>query len=422
MKVIVSNTVTLNGGDAAILHAVVAMIREAFGEQVDVVVYDSQPEVASRYHDGFDFRRLIFDATRDARYSRVARIQVLMAAYALRAGWRAVARLICPEQMWPTLEEYAGADLICSTGGTYLVEHYEIDHRLFDFELCRILGTPLVFFTQSLGPFTDPRNVERLRAVFTRAPFVLLRDERSRGHLLDIGVPPQRLSVCADAVFALADEEQVEEGKVRAIPDVAPRVAISVRHWTHFARRSPERGMALYRASVAAIVTELVQSHGAKVTFVSTCQGISEYWTHDTHTADEIVALVDEEVRTHVRVDRGFHDPLALRDMLATFDFVVATRMHAVILSLIAGTAVLPIAYEFKTQELFEGLGAADLVLDIDAMTPADSLSKLAMFLETFDECWRTQIFEGVLLERRRAQKGIEALRRLKPMLERGGH
>ena len=43
------------------------------------------------------------------------------------------------------------------------------------------------------------------------------------------------------------------------------------------------------------------------------------------------------------------------------FDFVVATRMHMMILSLCVGTPVLPIAYEFKTKELAARLGIADV-------------------------------------------------------------
>jgi colanic acid/amylovoran biosynthesis protein len=412
VKIIVSNTVTLNGGDAAILHAVVKMIHLAYPD-AEVAVYDSQPDVAAKYHNHWTFRRLMYDATRKRLVPPVARTRLMKAAKMLAAGNEAGARVVCPSDIWASLLEYRDADLVASTGGTYLVEHYDIRHRLFDFELCRVLDTPLVFFTQSLGPFENPVNVRDVRNAFTRAPFALMRDQRSFDHLVDIGVPPDNLVVCADSVFALAEDDTVKAAISRRLPARGLKVAVSVRHWTHFASRTPEEGMNQYRRSIAAVVSRLVRHYDATVTFVSTCQGIEEYWTHDTETADEIVALLAADVRDAVTVDYDFHDPLDLRDDLAGYDMVVATRMHAAILSLIAGTAVLPVAYEFKTTELFDVLGAPELVLDIDDMTPQASLATLELFLDRFDDDYRAGVFEAVLGEKARALRGVELLQAL---------
>src|SRR3546814_6657409 len=70
--------------------------------------------------------------------------------------------------------------------------------------------------------------------------------------------------------------------------------------------------------------------------------------------------------RSRVRVDDRFHTPEALRDRYAGYDMVVATRMHAAILALCAGTPVMPLAYEFKTAELFGRLGFAGKVPSIE--------------------------------------------------------
>ncbi|HMO11900.1 MAG TPA: polysaccharide pyruvyl transferase family protein, partial [Actinotalea sp.] len=61
-----------------------------------------------------------------------------------------------------------------------------------------------------------------------------------------------------------------------------------------------------------------------------------------------------------------------LVDALAGFDLVVSTRLHGAILALDAGTPVLPIAYEFKTQQVMDQLGLGGFVTDIrDATGPA---------------------------------------------------
>lgn len=60
---------------------------------------------------------------------------------------------------------------------------------------------------------------------------------------------------------------------------------------------------------------------------------------------------------------------------LQDFDLCIGTRMHMCILSLISGTPVLPIAYEFKTQELFGEIGLKEWVTDIEVIEP-DAFAK----------------------------------------------
>ena len=50
MKVLITNTVVLNGGDAAILLALERHVRAVFGAGVEIVVADTQPELARRYY------------------------------------------------------------------------------------------------------------------------------------------------------------------------------------------------------------------------------------------------------------------------------------------------------------------------------------------------------------------------------------
>jgi colanic acid/amylovoran biosynthesis protein len=73
-------------------------------------------------------------------------------------------------------------------------------------------------------------------------------------------------------------------------------------------------------------------------------------------------------MRDHVRLDDTFHPPRELLARLREFDIVIATRMHMAILALCAGVPVVPIAYEFKTSELFRALGLDQWVHDIETV------------------------------------------------------
>jgi colanic acid/amylovoran biosynthesis protein len=206
VRVAVTNTVVLNGGDAAIALAIVESL-ERIAPRATVELHDAQPDVAARYYPALTFKRSLASTLRSRRGSRLIReldrARLLAAARLLRRpGTSSIVSMICRSHEKARLANYRGIDLIVSTGGTYLVEIYDISARLFELELAQAMGVPVVFFTQSLGPFNDARNRRRLKRIFSRSPLVLLRDAQSLHHLREIGVPDRALHVAADAVFA----------------------------------------------------------------------------------------------------------------------------------------------------------------------------------------------------------------------------
>jgi len=164
---------------------------------------------------------------------------------------------------------------------------------------------------------------------------------------------------------------------------------------------APDRS-SKYRETVAAMVEYLVRTENAEVTFISTCQGAPEYRYDDSAVASEIAETLPEDVRSKVMVDNEFHAPERLKEILGKFDLVIATRMHMAILSMCAGTPVLPIAYEFKTKELFDGLELGEWVLDIDTLEPGRSVRTLSEFIVSLDRI-RDMMAPHILRRRREA-------------------
>ncbi|MDX9863128.1 MAG: polysaccharide pyruvyl transferase family protein [Rhodospirillales bacterium] len=370
MKIAITNTAALNTGDAAILLATVDILRQMAGSHLEVTVFDQQASAASRYYPDFDFQPELFDQVvtwAGTRWTKAGIFLLLTAAAVWRSPLRWLWKRLLPSSVGAGLDRFAAADLVVSAGGTYLVPHYRIFPKILDLLVARSLRRPFVLFTQSLGPFPKQRRDWLLRHVLRRARVILVRDARSRRHLVEFGVSAERIALCADAVFAMAPLQPPAPVSGRA-GEGPLRVAISVRDWPHIGKGKAE-GMADYHAAVAELVRRLVETHGAEVTFLSTCQGALEYWTDDSRVADSVVALLSAEVRRHVRINRDFHTPQALLDLYGRFDLVVATRMHAAILALCAGVPVLPVAYEFKTVELFTALGLGDYVQSIETLS-----------------------------------------------------
>lgn len=384
MKAVITNAVPLNTGDAAILRATVAILRNAF-PGIEVAVYGEQTETAATLYPETEFRRSLYGQLDDwaqGRRRKLAAAALLFVAWASRFAFGARLAAMLPPSLRASLDEYRSADLVVSSGGTYLVPHYRLMPKLFDFLVTLALGRPLVLFTQSLGPFNGFWRRMLLRPILSRATLILVRDDRSRGHLRGLGVPAERIRVCADAAFALS-----RRGPRQAPASNGLRIAVSVRDWPHFTNLRSQQGMAQFADAMVALVQMLVDKFGADVTFLSTCQGIPEYWTDDSRLARAIEERLTGVARSRVRVDARFHTPEALRDRYAGFDVVIATRMHAAILALCAGTPVMPLAYEFKTAELFGRLGFAGMVPSIEGVDGGTLCSTFRQVLLRWQVC-----------------------------------
>lgn len=373
MKVVVTNTALANTGDAAIMLGTAEILRRALGDDLTIALRDQQPGAAGDKYPEFEVRPVLYDrliAWTGTRLVKPGMVLPLLTAVLWRTPLRGACLRLMPRQLRDDLADLASADLVVSAGGTYLVPHYRISPKLADLMVAAMLGTPYVLFTQSLGPFHGGGN-RLLKFVLRRARLILVRDPRSQTHLEEIGIDPTRVFQCADAAFAIAPPRSspVRQGRRPRL-----KIAISVRHWPHFKDDGDNRADAMesYRCAMTVLVRHLVDVHHARVTFISTCQGVETYWTDDSRVAEDIVAGLPGPIHRHIKVDNRFHRPEALLSILGGFDMVVATRMHAAILALVAGVPVLPIAYEFKTRELFTRLGFDDLVIDMDTLSATD--------------------------------------------------
>jgi colanic acid/amylovoran biosynthesis protein len=279
-----------------------------------------------------------------------------------------------------------GADLILSAGGTYLIENYSLWTNIWDYRLSLASNTPLFFFTQTLGPFTTKDNRRAFGRIFSKSVGIAVRDERSRDHLLQLGVEPSKICLSRDAAFVIEPEETR-----RPVGNL--RIAVSVRTMRLFTGGNPHQAEN-YKLSVSAMVTHAVRKFGADVTFLSTCQGIEEYWANDSIFANDVVATLPDDVVSGVTIDKEFRQPAEIVAAYQSFHLVIATRMHAAILSIVAGTPVIGIAYEFKLIELFRQLGLDRASVSTAEMSPVRCEYMLEEILNNL-ECWRVKVVDA---------------------------
>ncbi len=420
MKIIISNTVTLNGGDFAILESLIKILKRTYGEHIDCKVYDSHANVASKYYPYINYRTSLY-----TKYDRKSSTKInkrltsfikkfslnrlILAARLFSKKQYRIANLLLSKEERIDFNNYASADLIISTGGTYLVENYFLDARFFDYYFTLALNKPLIFFTQSLGPFRKPANKEAIRKIFEKAALILLRDKASLNNLKDIGVNVSKARVCADVVFSDASSSELEVAKYSKT-GTPLKVGISVRDWKFFTGRSQTEGIEKYYNSIAAISEYITIKNKGEIVFISTCQGIKEYRFDDSITAKNIYALLSDEAKQKTSVDSNFHTPDQLKAIFKNFDIVISTRMHGAIQALNVGVPVLPIAYEFKTKELFSKLINKDFILDIDTIEEKQAVKIFDQFLTCLPE-FRAALFDKVIEEHMSALKPIQYLK-----------
>lgn len=164
-----------------------------------------------------------------------------------------------------------------------------------------------------------------------------------------------------------------------------PRVGISARDCRRFFVGDPEEGQRRLQQAYAELCVELVRAEDADVVFVSTCQGLSSYWADDSRTAQEVVDSLPADVAARVVVERDHHSTAGLRGFFQELDLVVSTRLHGAILALTAGTPVVPIAYEFKTEEVFAQLGQPEMVHLIDDVNGRSLADGVCRYLREVD-------------------------------------
>lgn len=392
MKINITNIVALNGGDTAILYGMVKALKLAFGPETRFTIYARDPDVCNELYPDLEFRETLgFSANNHYFYGvrYLGRVFAILRKYRyLIAAWGMGKKLfffrwLLSKDDRESMMDYLSADLILSTGGTYLIEEYGITSQIIDYRISLLLNRPLAFYTQSLGPYDSPQNIKWMKSILPKLKMILLRDEKSYKNILALKLPELPVHITADAAFALMPEGQQitnENNTNRS----SLKIAVSVREWKHFKSKTNEQGALDYRKSLAYTLTELAKKN-TQITFISTCQGVAEY-TDDSIEADLVLNYIPQEYRSNIHITRDYIPFDKICKQLEDFDFLIGTRLHMTILSLISNTPVLPIAYEMKMKELFSKINLNEWVIDIETITPEEMNSKVNLFIQEYPE------------------------------------
>ena len=328
-KVLIANAVPTNNGDAALVFALRDKLIESGYE---VVISTLKKNVVEKLYPDVTWIKSEYE------YNRIERKLVFL----------------FPKFREKLLEFkirrnkiYSDIDIVISAPGGYINSYYGIEDRIYFMKyLKELYNHKLIMYSQSVGPLNDRDNII-LKDNMNMFDLFMVRDEASFKNVSEFS----NVIKTNDAAFLLNPMKLKEDIKTNT-------VGISVREWGHDGRDKDK-----YKELIKSIVYECVKN-GYDLEFISTCQGLDGY-VDDSKIAQEIVdELEDNEIRKKIVINKRYNNLTELRERISTFEFVIGTRLHMCILSILAGVPAFNISYEVKGRECYKILGLSEYSID----------------------------------------------------------
>ena len=393
-----------NLGDAAIQEALIGNFRK-YDPQVQLCGITLHPEsTAARHHipcyplaaisrpyyhakKGLQFPPTISAATSQlGRASRrqtfFERIKRAVRGLLFRIGLKPLVRLA--QECLHILRSYRllrSVDMLVVAGGGQLDEEWGGSwghpYALMKWAvLARVAGASVVFLSVG-GCRTDSRLTRLfLRIALSLACYRSYRDEGSRQLALAI-TPTADGPVVPDLAFSLPFTTQPSMATTNSAGlrvGVSPIAYARPGMWPTEDPAQYERYMTELASFVAALL-----GRGIFVTLFSSS-------SPDDQLFDDLRARIDPSLETEARARLLFGNVTSVQDLLVllhSLDFVVASRLHGLVLSFLAGKPSIALSYDRKVETLMTDVGLKAYCLDIRSFT---SENLLATFLSSPDQ------------------------------------
>lgn len=263
-------------------------------------------------------------------------------------------------------------DVVISKGGHmfyaarrwHVMEWANLFSHLYPLLVARKLGKPVVLWGHSLGPFADPGARRMASWILSGAKVVGVRESLSYNVALGLGIDSKKVRLIPDLAFAVqprATDRVAAAVRAKGLTAGA-FLAVTVRQWKRVSWEAYNR----YLKAIAD-VARLLYKEGFcnEVAVVVHTQGPTQE-ENDLGPSRRLLELLSDVPA--VLVDEDFA-PDELAAFYGKAKFLLGTRFHSVILSLVGGTPAYAISYFGpKAHGIMRDLGMGDLVVNLDGI------------------------------------------------------
>jgi len=321
-----------NAGDEALLSAITSTIKK-LEPAADFVVFSGHPRKTSSLHG-------------------------IRAVYYLHPG--------------QLLHELFRADLLISGGGSIfqdITSARSLPYYISVVALAKILGKPVIFYAQGVGPINRSLSKFLMRLVGNRVDLITLRDHDSAIYLERLGVSRPPMIITSDPVFSLQPEPGDREDMDKLLQEMGLRgqvlVGVAVRQWL---------ALEGYQEALARVLDELAE-RDCRILFIPMA------YPEDIPAARKVMNLMKNDALLLER-HLGAREHLAL---IAHLDIMIGMRLHALIFAASQGVPFVGISYDPKVDAFLKLFEMKPLPLAYE-----DMKAEIERLLE--DNEWREQI------------------------------
>ncbi len=353
MRILITNSVPLNGGDEALLRALVNSLKIKYNNPV-IHVLCMNLGLCRKYLPDINFESDL-EFTEKNISDRNKRIRSLLINRLHFSENSNVCLSLLNKSERKTLQLYKKADIVISSPGGFLHDFYPIRERLIGFEHAIKLGKKVIICGQSVGPFWKADSETMVPAVFKKLHKIYLRDQLSFDNLKRIGVTSPNVEVTADVAFLWRylrpDLYIKKKGPVK-------KIALSFRNWSY-----ENSNMDLVFENAVKLCRLILSDESKEIYFLSTCQGI-QGCVDDSDIAEKIVSALSKESKNRIHIDKKRYTPENLIMKYSEYDAYIGMRLHGAILAMLGGTVAMGLGYEEKTKGIFSQLGLEEFQVD----------------------------------------------------------
>lgn len=261
---------------------------------------------------------------------------------------------------WGFIKALRKTDLVLQGGGSLLQDvtsSRSILYYLSILWMAALFGKRFMIFSQGIGPIRAGWAKKLTAALLRRATMVTVRDDGSYEELLSMGLEPERITVTADAVFALPTGDAARGRELLqgvGVDAARPVIGLALRNW---------QGSKLFSKEFAHAAELLRDKLQAQIVFLPL------QFPSDTVFAESIIKLMTD---THdVYVLREGYDTWEYISMVGQLDLVIAMRLHALVFAALTGVPYLGVSYDPKVDRFVTGMGGK-VIASVEQVSAAD--------------------------------------------------
>lgn len=227
--------------------------------------------------------------------------------------------------------------------------------------LARAYGKPCAIYAVGVEPlFTDPAR-EDVRAAFTLADIVTVRDYGSRDILRSLGIK-RRIHVHADPAVRLATI--LKNGSREHEKTQRPTVAVSLRHWNRQSRWDSEASESWWEPHLAKALDSFHDRHNASFVFMpfQTSPELGQ-------SGDDMPVL--QRVRSCMRnqaavdINPKTIDPTVAAQVISNSDLAICMRFHSAIMAISHAVPCVALDYSLKIQSVMTRARLGEYLIEL---------------------------------------------------------